>query len=202
MDGIPRIKEQPWLDTDNLIIFIDELKAAGFNIGVAQYIAAQDLVLALVARGNNSEPERFKNMLGSLLCGSPQEQEDFSQRFEQWAERMGFAIAPQKNEDYEKARKLERELINISKQSKKWRRIWLFVSGIAIFTILGVSIAYFSSNPIQITPPENSQPPEITASPPTAIEWQSLLIVLFIILVTFLLGRWWWRRRANLFSRD
>ena len=122
MDGKAQVKEQTWLNPENLVIFIDELRDAGYNIGVTQYIAAQDLVLALIAQGNNLDHQRFKNMLGSLLCSSPQEQEDFRQRFDQWIERMGFTIAPDDNKAHEKARKLERELIQIRKESNRLKR--------------------------------------------------------------------------------
>ena len=201
MDERAQARERTWLNPENLVIFIDELKDAGFNIGVAQYIAAQDLVLALVTEDNNLDHQRFKNMLGSLLCSSPQEQEDFRHRFDQWVHRMGVKIATDDSKAHEKARKLESELIKIRKQSKNWKRIWFFVLGIAIFAILGVSIAYFSSSPIRIKPPEEKQPSEILVKPPTPIEWQSLLIALFILLATFLLWRWWWRRRTNLFLK-
>ena len=198
------MKQQTWLDPDNLVNFIDELKDADYNIGVAQYIAAQDLVLTLITEGVNlDQPQRFKNMLGSLFCNSPQEQEDFSHRFDQWIERMGFAIATEDNTASEKARTLERELIKVRKQSKNWKKIWLFVSGIVSVSIIGVSIAYFSSLP---SPPEtpknpnpNPTPPPSPIPPPTNTEWQILLIALLVILVTFLIWRWWWRRRANLF---
>ena len=229
MDGRAQVKEQTWLNPENLVIFIDELKDAGFNIGVTQYIATQDLVLALVSQDNNLDHQRFKNMLGSLLCSSPQEQEDFRRRFDQWIHRMGFAIATEENQANEKARKLERELINIRKQSKHWKRIWLFVLGIAIFAVLGVSIAYLSSlsneqetsvdttqeetsvDPTQeetsLDPTQQETPVDVedvetpVDSTPTNIRWQILLGALLIILVTFIIWRWWWRRQANLFLK-
>ncbi|MEM7760582.1 MAG: hypothetical protein AAF298_20990, partial [Cyanobacteria bacterium P01_A01_bin.40] len=195
-------KEQTWLNPDNLVVFIDELKDADYNIGIDQYIAAQDLVLALTAEGVNlDQPQRFKNMLGSLLCNSPQEQEDFRHRFDQWIERMGFAIPHDDNGASEKARKLERELIKVRKQSKNWKMIWLFVSGIAISLILWVSKDYFSlltKKPNPDSTPDPSLPP---IPPPTPIEWQTFLIALLVILVTFLIWRWWWRRRAKSFLK-
>ena len=200
MDKGSQVKEQTWLNPDNLVIFIDELRDADYNIGVNQYIAAQDLVLALTAEGINlDQPQRFKNMLGSLLCNSPQEQEDFHHRFDQWIERMGFAIATEDSIASEKAIKLERELIKVRKQSKRWKWAWLFISGIVAVLIIGASIAYFSSSPIKVIPPGEKEPSEIVVQPPTPIEWQTILIALLVILVTFLIWRWMWRRRANLF---
>ena len=192
--------QQTWLNPDNLVIFLDELRDADYNIGVDQYIAAQDLVLALTAEGINlDQPQRFKNMLGSLLCNSPQEQEDFGHRFDQWVERMGFVIATEDSTASEKAIKLEQELIKVRKQSKRWKWAWLFISGIVAVLIIGASIAYFSSSPIKVIPPGEKEPSEIVVQPPTPIEWQTILIALLVILVTFLIWRWMWRRRANLF---
>ena len=215
MDGRAQVKEQSWLNPENLVIFIDELKDAGFNIGVSQYIAAQDLVLALVAQGNNLDHQHFKNMLGSLLCSSPKEQEDFRRRFDQWVHRMGVAIATEENQANEKARKLERELINIRKQSKKWKKIWLFVIGIFIVLVVGVSINYFSSLPNEpvdptqqvkpVDPNQQETPTDLETSlnstqqetpvepktpvdsTPTNIKWKILLGALLIILVTFII---------------
>ena len=229
MDGRAQVKEQSWLNPENLVIFIDELKDAGFNIGVSQYIAAQDLVLALVAQGNNLDHQHFKNMLGSLLCSSPKEQEDFRRRFDQWVHRMGVAIATEENQANEKARKLERELINIRKQSKKWKKIWLFVIGIFIVLVVGVSINYFSSLPNEpvdptqqvkpVDPNQQETPTDLETSlnstqqetpvepktpvdsTPTNIKWKILLGALLIILVTFIIWRWWWWKQANLFLK-
>jgi hypothetical protein len=44
-----------WLRLGALIELIDELREAGYPVGVSQYVAAQDLILALIARGENLE---------------------------------------------------------------------------------------------------------------------------------------------------
>ncbi len=79
-------------DPDRVIAFLDELRNAGYHIGVAQYIAAQNLLVALVTHSEVEETEvseRFKRMLGPLVCTSPEEQEDFQRRYATW-----FATSP------------------------------------------------------------------------------------------------------------
>ena len=77
------------LSPERLAEFLDELRWAGFGLGATQYIAVQDLVLALVARGEDLErPERLKRLIGPVVCGTPQEQAEFSGLFDSWAARF------------------------------------------------------------------------------------------------------------------
>src|SRR5580698_10386191 len=65
--------------------FIDELRSAGYRIGVEQYIAAEDLLFLLGSRGEfPSDPARLRTLLGPLFCTSPEEQDDFRARFDAW----------------------------------------------------------------------------------------------------------------------
>ena len=73
------------IDLAQLATFIDELRESGYNIGIGQYLAAQDLLLSLYPRIDPlQEPARLKLMLGPLLCTSPSEQAEFPHRFDQW----------------------------------------------------------------------------------------------------------------------
>jgi hypothetical protein len=84
----------PWADPEALLGFVDELHRAGFNLGIAQYTAAQSLLLTLVASGDDLLPaERFRDLLGPLLCGSPREQNEFRDRFARWVTRSGHSLA-------------------------------------------------------------------------------------------------------------
>lgn len=94
MDRQPQEVNPGWLTPEVLIEFIDELRDAGYKIGLSQYIAVQDLILALIAQGENLDrPQRFKSLLSPLVCHSPTEQEDFYRRFDQWLQRMGFIVS-------------------------------------------------------------------------------------------------------------
>ena len=69
--------------------FLDELREQqGYNIGTQQYIATQDLIVALAA--NRSLPATLQELdawLAPLLCSSPEEQKDFPHQFAQWLNR-------------------------------------------------------------------------------------------------------------------
>ena len=76
-----------WLNPDALIEFIDELREAGYKIGIPQYIAAQDLILMLIVQGETLDnPEQLRSLLAPVFCSSPTEQEEFQQRFHRWLE--------------------------------------------------------------------------------------------------------------------
>lgn len=75
----------PVIDPDRLVTFIGELRLLGFNVGTRQYIDAQNLLLALAARGLlPREPQGLCTMLAPLLCNSPAEQETFYRTFDRW----------------------------------------------------------------------------------------------------------------------
>ncbi len=85
----PAVASGLWFSADELTDFIEDLHAHGYNIGVGEHIAAQNLVLALAARGvDMSDPARLKRLLGPLLVSTRTEQEDFSGRFDEWAARF------------------------------------------------------------------------------------------------------------------
>ena len=44
-----------WVASELLVQFLDDLRDAGYNIGIQQYIAVQDLVLTLMAQGELSD---------------------------------------------------------------------------------------------------------------------------------------------------
>jgi uncharacterized protein with von Willebrand factor type A (vWA) domain len=71
--------------TKELIKFIEKLRFAGYQIGEAQYIAAQDLILTLAAQGKlPSELTELRLFLAPILCHSPKEQIEFETHFNQW----------------------------------------------------------------------------------------------------------------------
>ena len=77
MDRKSQTINLPWLDQEKIIEFIDELRDANYNIGVSQYIAVNDLIIALLAKGEKlDQPQRLKSFLAPLLCSSPEEQDE------------------------------------------------------------------------------------------------------------------------------
>jgi uncharacterized protein with von Willebrand factor type A (vWA) domain len=71
--------------TTELINFIEKLRFAGYNIGTAQHIAAQDLILTLATQGKlPSELSELRLFLAPILCHSPTEQAEFESHFDEW----------------------------------------------------------------------------------------------------------------------
>jgi len=211
-----------WLNPDVLIEFIDELREAGYKIGISQYIAAQDLILMLIAQGETLDsPEHLRSLLGPIFCSSPTEQEEFQQRFDRWVQLYSRINLSTGKVDVE-AEALSDELETERTLSYKIQGLIFFIS---IFIFL--SILLFPS-PTQKLPviqpiPKPTKSPTSTFPPPIQPEilptvpprqfntkpstnspfnWQILLQILLILLtvyVAFLLWRLWWIWRANLF---
>ncbi len=211
-----------WLNPDVLIEFIDELREAGYKIGIPQYIAAQDLILMLIAQGETLDsPEHLRNLLGPIFCSSPIEQEEFQQRFERWIELVSKTI---KREVDVEAEAFSAELEKERALSYRMQRLTLLIP-ITIF----ISILLFPSytenrsfieplpkpteplpTPTEPLPtPTGSLPtvpprqfktePSTEPSPSLPFNWQILLFLLTVYIVVFLVWRLWWLWRANLF---
>lgn len=196
MDRQPQEVNASWLTPEVLIEFIDELRDAGYKIGVSQYIAVQDLILALIAQGENLDrPQRFKSILSPLLCHSPTEQEDFYRRFDQWLQRMGFIISQAGQRDT-KAEELQQELHKIKKQWRTWQQWWSLVVILFLTVIAWVILSLVSFQPRPSTKPPN---PNIQPLNPS-LNWQSILgVLLLIAFLTFLAWGIWWFWRADQF---
>ncbi|HEX7333937.1 MAG TPA: hypothetical protein VF290_20705 [Pyrinomonadaceae bacterium] len=83
------------IDLKYLIDFLNELRAAGFDVSTQRYIAAQDLLIALAANGNLPEdPRSLRTLLGPVVCSSPREQENFYRYFDRWIKRNPQAAKP------------------------------------------------------------------------------------------------------------
>ncbi|MDE5099991.1 MAG: hypothetical protein O4861_17300 [Trichodesmium sp. St16_bin4-tuft] len=191
-----------WLEPEQLMEFIDQLRREyKYNIGVSQYIAAQELILALSAKGEQlEEPQRLKSLLGPLLCSSPAEQEDFQLRFDQWMERMGFTVREIIHAD-ENAEALEQEL---KKMRQEWRWLRWVRLAIAVFLVIVLTnflIQDFSAltSPMQQFPTPIGDPLKLFP-PQIPQEWQTTFLWLILVPpVTFLVWRLWWRWRVALY---
>ncbi len=73
---------------EHIIELAEELRLAGFDIGTQQHIAAQDLLIALAAHNRlPADPREWRSLLAPIFCASPNEQEEFYGRYEQWLKR-------------------------------------------------------------------------------------------------------------------
>ncbi|MFN7929265.1 MAG: transglycosylase SLT domain-containing protein [Blastocatellia bacterium] len=76
------------LQLEDLLALAEELRQAGFDLSTQQYIAAQNLLLALASRGQlPDDPHELQTWLAPIFCSSPREQEEFYQRFDLWLAR-------------------------------------------------------------------------------------------------------------------
>jgi formylglycine-generating enzyme required for sulfatase activity len=74
---------------EQIIELAEELRDAGFDAGPRQLVAAQDLMIALAARGAlPDEPRRWRTLLAPIFCSTPAEQERFYLLFDRWLARQ------------------------------------------------------------------------------------------------------------------
>lgn len=218
-----------WFSPDILSEFIDELREAGYNIGISQYIAAQDLILALAAQGESlDQPERLRTLLGPIVCHSPAEQEDFQHRFNHWIKSIGRTklalekTKPALKKEDVKAQVLLNELEKIRRRSHQLKQILILV--LVSIVVIGLPIFLQQPKETPVTPeisakpetpvtseipakPETPVTPEIPAKPETPVarqakrfNWSSaFMFCLLTFSGAFLAWRLWWLWRARLF---
>jgi len=211
MDAGTEKNHPSWLNPNVLTDFFDELRDAGYNIGIAQYIAAYYLILALTAQGETlNKPERLKTLLGPIFCSSPDEQEDFQQRFDHWVELVCQTGRATEGADV-KAQALSEELGKIQRGltqlNKGQRLIVIVLTGIFLSLLLEQSIKDDSNQPKQpsltqpsLTQPSLTQPLPTRPNPDFPQNWEILLFYFLLTPgITFLVWRLWWSWRARLF---
>jgi WD40 repeat protein len=137
------VNEAPKLiNPDFLADFIDQLRDAGYNIGVSQYVAAQKLILALIDQEEALDsPDRLGSMLGPIFCSSATEQNEFPQR---WIDFLNNThqlpvyarpeVIGQEDSGELKAQALSEELEKIGSGSRQLKRI-AFLSAIGAIVI-------------------------------------------------------------------
>ncbi|MDJ0704165.1 MAG: CHASE2 domain-containing protein [Leptolyngbyaceae cyanobacterium MO_188.B28] len=206
-----------WLDPELLTQFIDELREAGYNIGIPQYIAAHDLVLTLTTHGELHKPEQLKTLLGPILCGSPREQTDFQQRFEQWVELFSHHRVPPETVD-KAVEELSTELDTLKTRSQRLKQTLILVVCLILAILLPLRWSApqkpeAGTSPIPSTPSTPSElpkpvdapepvNPEPVDAPESQENWEIILTICLISLspgVAFLIWRLWWHWRAHLF---
>jgi predicted Zn-dependent protease len=145
--------------TQQLQFFIEELRFAGYNISIAQFIAAQDLILALAAqRKLPSEFARLKTLLAPILCHSPKEQAEFKQHFEKWISQFETT-----NDTQSPIVVLEPKLPKIKKGLWKWGITVFAIVFILFLLSITVYWAYITHGetapkPVETTPVETTPP--------------------------------------------
>ncbi len=213
-----------WLNPNVLMAFIDELREAGYKIGIPQYIAAQDLILILIAQGETLDnPERLRNFLSPIFCSSPIEQEEFQQRFDNWVKLFSNTNLFQEKVDVE-AEAFSAELAAERPLSYGMQRLTQLISiaifiSILLFPFYTEERSFIKPRPTPTAPiPTPTEPlptptgtlptvpprlvktePSKTPPPKQPFNWRIQLFLLIVYVVIFLVWRLWWLWRANLF---
>jgi len=172
-----------WLTSDLLVIFIDELRTEGYNIGVEQYIAAHDLLLALAAGGEDiNDPRRLKSLFGPVLCSTPAEQEDFGTRFDRWVAQVAPMPSPTSPTG---TGALTQELDTLKR--RRWQ-VWALAIGVPLLLVwVGLLLSQGNTPGVQPT------------STALDLPWEWGLALLGALLLGLALWRLWWFYRAHLF---
>ncbi|MCP4701137.1 MAG: SUMF1/EgtB/PvdO family nonheme iron enzyme, partial [Gammaproteobacteria bacterium] len=195
---------------------IEDLRLSGYNIGAAQHIVAQNLLLALEARNELRDPYRLRSLLGPALCSTPEQQAEFQDRFEVWAGR--FAESPPSAPDA-----AESELDKLEHGARAWMWAVIMVLSLAAAAIsahhCGLWDEWFpqqmpeqtrpvepdkpdtppveNSGDVQKTPATDTGPANAGAAMPqksdfrlTPAQWRA--VVLFPALLLLGGALWWW----------
>jgi D-alanyl-D-alanine carboxypeptidase len=204
------------INPESLADFIDQLRGAGYKIGVSQYIAAQELIIALIDRGENlDDPECLNTLLGPIFCSSPTEQNDFQQHFNRWVSYLKFTKKLLK-EASQTTNKIALKDIQFQSSPKKLRVIGSRINQLIKILVLAVILLPISPQRVQspklnpipepIPAPEGKPSPKPSISPPpenpkntlpSSLSWQ--LILGLLLLTSFTVYLVW---QFLLFRRD
>ena len=146
------------LTPDELLGFIEELRQSGFNIGAEQYIAAQDMLLALATQAQRPyHVQRLRTYLAPIFCTTPKQQEVFYERFEQWLARkpvLAFTVPELETQDEpdsmaprEKVDSAaENDLRTLARRSRPWP--WILAVSLILLTVVLIVILVTPPRPV------------------------------------------------------
>ncbi len=183
-----------WFQTEDLFSFVQELQRAGYNIGVGEYLAACDLVLALLGRGVDlSKPDSLKTFLGPLLVSTRIEQEDFARRYDAWASRVA-------------ARKWEMGPRQAKEPAPRIRRWFNQTNAVRIVlgVIAGLVMSIASYLIVSLLPASTASPTQATATPLSTKLLNSInsilggMALLIVLIALFPVVRRWWQQNQFL----
>lgn len=162
MDKEQSALDQPWTDLEALVDFIDDLRLDGYNIGVKEYLDVHQVLLAAVARGATlSDPDQVSRLISPILCTSPDEQAEFSARFQTWARRAQVQTDHQAGKGQQPS--LEKELREITwKDRMRWLPALLIF--LVLTTVTGALLVARFGLPIRLR--GNAEPPAPALSTP------------------------------------
>lgn len=120
---------------EQIIALAEELRRAGFDLGTQQYVAAQDLVIALAAHNRlPADPRRWQTLLAPIFCSSPAEQEEFARYFDAWLQRQPAFARQIAQAQREEARK-ETTTAAAEAQRRQWfkrKPVWIAAAALLV----------------------------------------------------------------------
>jgi hypothetical protein len=213
------------LTSERLTALLDSLRLAGYNIGLAQYIAAENLLITVIAhegwpqgdRSSSNPAERLGRLLGPIVCSNPIEQTDFQRRYQIWLETIRSATPPPPP--------LIETVETVERRDRRLRRFLTYGVLALIALLIPVLFHHFGSllaPPAAVDIPENPQPSAERAFPSinlqvlaqlflvtlwqfgqteeTWISWQAAVGLMgMAMMMAYGIWRLWWRRRAKQF---
>jgi hypothetical protein len=165
--------ELGWLNPDLIAAFLEELKAAGYNIGIDQFILVQNLILTLSTQDQVlDDPQTLGRLLGPIVCHSPTEQAEFPRHFQRWLQRVNPSLQPDPIDPDAQAQvqALTEELEEIEHRSR--RLPWLLGLGaVAMAGILFPLVFWgFRSLNARFFPPPDPEPTTAVVDTPAIPE--------------------------------
>jgi MFS family permease len=192
---------------EDLLDLAEELRGAGFDLGTQQYVAAQDLLIALAAHGQlPADPRAWRTLLAPIFCASPGQQEEFYQRFGAWVERHPGLAIQAKTDRQSATSPIEKQ----GNSKATWRQVFQspqarLIAPMLLFILLFITyLRTVGTMTSRVISSEASQPIASSQSDTGLMLWLVITLIplmLFLIpLMPFALWylRRWYRRRLFL----
>lgn len=138
---------------EELFELIDEFRRLGHGISPEQYIAAQDLLVALAAQGLlPSHPAKLRTLLAPILCSTPKEQEYFYRFFHEWLLQHPHLTASFREADLrvevEPASDTADDLKTLVQRSQPWK--WILAAMLPLL-LISAAVIFFTPKPSPVT---------------------------------------------------
>jgi hypothetical protein len=190
----------PGTDPDMLFDLLDYLREQGFKVTTDTYALVQDLILVLVALGEDvKDKEVLTSYLAPVLCTNPREQVNFSQYVDRW---YSGSFAEKHQHDQEIHEQLHRTV-------SLWQTWWWVIAVGALLLAAIVWISHDKPGHVELkSNPENAAEAMKNAAgaaaagisqSPSHVLWHFLGHFVPFVVITLLAYVAWWYVRGRLF---
>ncbi len=190
----------PGTDPDTLFDLLDYLREQGFKITTDTYALVQDLILVLVALGEDvKDKEVLTSYLAPVLCTNLREQVNFPQYVDRW---YSGSVAEKQQYDQEIHEQVHRTV-------SLWQTWWWVIAVGALLSAAIVWISMDKPRPVELkSNPENAAEAVKSAAgaaaadiskTPSHVRWHFLWHFVPFVPITLLGYVAWWYVRGRLF---